>query len=51
MKSKIFKEFDKDKHVIELDPRIIEAASQDGGVIIATDQGYFKMEKIDKRTK
>lgn len=45
-KNKVYKEFNKDKHIITLDPEILVHADQPGGVIISTESGLYKMEKI-----
>ena len=46
-KDKVFPEFDKIKHVVELDPTLLSAADVRGGVIIATDSEYYKLERIE----
>lgn len=43
---KIFKYFNKSKHVITIDPQLIAHAEQEGGVIIMTDNAFYKLEKI-----
>lgn len=44
---KVFMEFNKDRHVVTIDPMLLAHAEQKGGVIIATDTGYYRLEKIE----
>lgn len=47
MKSKkIFTEFNKDKHVVTLDPELLAHAEQKGGVLIMTDTTIYRLEKV-----
>lgn len=44
---KVFGEFSKKKHIVEMSPEVLAYASKPGGVLVATKVGFFKVEKIE----
>lgn len=44
---KVFTGFIKKKHVGDISPNILAASSQKGGVIVATETGFYRVEKIE----
>jgi len=44
---KVYTEFIKKKHVGDISPNILKNANQNGGVIVATLEGFYKVEKVE----